>query len=206
MKNQKLITSLLIVFVSVICFTFCSKDIFSTVQVHGRVINYISKAPIQTSVTLFGDDRPASKESVVLGSASTNADGTFTLKTPAAVNNVYYLWSSSAGFEQSVTLKGGQNIDVGDILAGRYTFYCKINLISTSGSAIDISASDGAQVHYNAGTNTTYLASRTFDFYSYQGATYYISYKTYPGGVEADSTRYLTLPSTPDTLSTTIRY
>ena len=211
MKNHSLIKSLLIIFISIVSFTFCKKNIFFHVELNGRVINYITKAPIQANIVLWGNDPPGDNYSVNLGNTSTDANGYFLLRTYAAHNpeyNIVVTASPNQPIQQLVKLSNGKNIYIGDVLMGYYTFYCKVTLVSVSGSAIDFNdLGDGAQTHYNAGTDTTITVSKKIDYYLYKTLhDYHISFKNYPNGVPADSSRFIVLPSTPDTLVTTIRY
>ena len=171
----------------------------------------MTKAPLQASISLSTGEPPDSKGNTVFGSYTTNADGSFDIKSEGGWNSApYYLViSEKSGFIQSsYQVKNKQNVDVGDVLMGSYTFYCKVTLNPTDNSAIDFMNINTTQVHFNAGTATQFLASATYTFDEYfgpMGNGFTIVYKTYPGGVEKETVISVPAPTT-NTLSVTINY
>lgn len=198
------------------CFAFwsCEKKLFKKVEVSGKVVNYISKTPVQTQLQLWNTEQTGNRGAVYLGTTSTNSDGTFDLKAPADKEGVYFLiWGGSNDYFLQVDLQDGHNIDIGNILDGVFTFFCKITLVSVSNSAIDIGAdsfnstASAPSFHFNPGTSTQLLVSQTYNYNSYQqnNGGFPISYKTTLGGISKDSTIYVPAPNA-DTLSVTINY
>jgi len=204
----------IIITLSFFCFGFlsCDKDPFTHIEFHGRVVNYMTKAPLQASINLSTGEPPDNKGNTVFGSYTTNADGSFDIKSEGGWNSTTY-WlviSEKSGYiQQSYQVKHGQNADVGDVLMGSYTFYCKVTLNPTDNSAIDfVVGGPSTTSHFNAGTATQFLASATYTFDEYfgpMGNGFTIVYKTYPGGVEKETVISVPAPNT-DTLSVTINY
>lgn len=206
MKNVKYITTLLVFFG--FGFWSCEKKLFSHVEVHGRTINYMTKSPVQSTVELWNTEQISEKDAVFLGSTKTNSDGTFDLKTQADREAQYWLRVYNNTFIKE-TLNGGTNVDVGNILIGTYTFYCKITLVPISNSAIDISTIGYSQVsyHFNSGTATQVLVNQTYDYDTYKKNknSFPIFYRTYPSITTKDTTIYVSANTT-DTLQVTINY
>ena len=186
-------------------FLFCQKKLFKNVEVHGRVINYITGAPEQAGINLYGNAGPSDQNSIDMVRSHTYGDGTFYIKSKAAESEVYYLQvlpTSSTGLDTNIVLKDGQNVDIGNFLAGSYTFFCRVTIIPVTGSAIDIGNS-----HYTAGTSTQFMLSSTMniDTYTALNHMYVLVYKTYPAVIAKDSSIYVPIHST-DTLNCTIYY
>jgi hypothetical protein len=120
MKKRKFISAIFIL----ACFilTNCDKRPFAHIELHGRVLDSKTSAPVQATVTLWTGETPHSKGSTSFGSVSTNSDGTFDIKSKAGWNsNDYYLEvvnSTSTGASSTYmkyTVNKNQNIDVGII-------------------------------------------------------------------------------------------
>ena len=169
----------------------------------------MTKQPIQASVSLYGDEPAGVLHSFYLGETKTNSDGTFSFKTPADRSREYYLHvvpqSGNVG-DQRVYLSENKNTDIGDFHTGDYTFYCKVNLVPVTNSAIDFPYLPTGALHFNTGASTQFLTSRTFNYsyYLYSGP-FFIRYRTYPSGIATDSTILIPITS-PDTLNVTIQY
>jgi len=161
---------------------------------------------VQATINLSNAATPSSKVN-----ATTNTDGSFDLKSQGEWNsNNYYLEITevnSSYIRMSYTINNRQNIDVGNILRGSYTFYCKVTLNPIDNSAIDFYGITAVQTHFNAGTATQFLCSATYSFDQYNlfAKNFPISYKIYPGGSVKDTVVYVSAP-TVDTLSVTINY
>ena len=108
---------------------------------------------MQATINLSNAATPSSKVN-----ATTNTDGSFDLKSQGEWNsNNYYLEITevnSSYIRMSYTINNRQNIDVGNILRGSYTFYCKVTLNPIDNSAIDFYGITAVQTHFNAGTAT----------------------------------------------------
>jgi hypothetical protein len=190
----------------------CQKKLFWHVEMHGRVLNFVTKAPEQAEITLYSNGRPGHGGSINVGSTTTNVNGTFDLKTPS-YRYKYYL--DVAGTPSGVDnnpieiepiLKDGHNVDVGDFYIGYFTYFCKVTLVPVSTSAIDFKPGMGmTTIHFNSGTSTQFM-SHEKRAYDYNPDNYQICFTTYPGGIPKDSC--ITIPThlKPDTLSLTIQY
>lgn len=173
----------------------------------------MTKAPLQASISLSTGEPPDEKGNTVFGSYTTNANGSFDIKSEGGWNSAPYYLVISEGNQGGFTqlsynnVKNKQNVDVGDVLMGSYTFHCKVTVNPIDNSAIDFVNLGSANHHYNAGTSTQFLCSVTYssDEYFMFGKSLDIAYKIYPGGVEKD-TGISVLALTPDTLSVTINY
>lgn len=210
LKKPVYIVTLLVFF----CFAFwgCQKKLFKKVELHGRVLNFITKAPINASITLYGNYSSSNQTSTFLGSTNTNGDGTFSLKTPAAVHEKYDLRITdniSLTLNPNVSLKDNSDIDIGTLFMGTFTFNCKITINPIDGSAIDIlfAGANATNIHFNAGTSTSFKTFQTYDYSAYHqnNNSFPIRYRKYPVGVAKDTTVFVPAPNQ-DTLSVTINY
>jgi hypothetical protein len=212
MKKSNLIT-LLIIVIS-FGFSFCNKRPFAHIEIHGRVVNYVTKAPVPSTISVYTGQRPGSKGSTFFGSTSTNSDGSFDFKSHAGWNsNDYYLEvhpainSGNNSRELLCTVNKNQNLDVGDILTGSFTYFCKVTLISTSGAALDFKdIGSTSQTHFNAGATTTIMANKTYDYdvHLIFGNFYHIGYRI--SSSTADSNLFVPINTPPDTCVATIHY
>jgi len=177
----------------------------------------MTKAPIQANISLYTGQRPGSKASVLFGTTSTSSDGSFDIKSNAGWNsNVYYLEvlptinTGNTSRELEYPINKNQNINVGDVLTGSYTFYCKVTIVPMTASAIDFPGlgSSYSTLHFNSGTSTQFVTHSSMDYDVYENVfqhTYRISYTIYPSGIAKDTAIYVPINS-PDTLSVSINY
>lgn len=199
------------------CFTFwfCEKRPFANIEITGRVINFWTKAPEPTQIQLWvGGASPGSKGTTQYGSCSTNADGTFDIKSNAEWNGDSYTLmfiptnSNAISFYKSYTVSKNKTLDVGDILGGFVFLTCKVTLNSVSGDSIKFLQIGGTpQTVFSAGTHTVITATSYADnsFQKISGNYFYtIIYKL--SNSTADSTIMVPLNPPSDTTSVTINY
>ncbi len=176
------------------------------------MVNFWDKSPASAQIALWvGGGQPGEKGTTQFGTYSTNADGSFNIKSNAQWNGDDYKLVVSSGNNTtgaSCTVAKHKSVDVGDIVTGDFTFKCKVNLHSVSGasiSLIDIGTTSQA-TSYSAGTNTIVTASKTYDYSLYQvfGNFYHIGYKLSTS--TADSNIFVPLHQPTDTTSVTINY
>jgi hypothetical protein len=127
-------------------FLSCQKKTFKRIEVHGRLVNFITNEPITGKVDLYADGfknfgKQQDSGRVLLASVQANSDGTFSLKSSASKGDNYYLridnqiyapraWPASS--YSYIQVKQGENNDIGDIPWGKYTFVIKIKLVPTT--------------------------------------------------------------------------
>lgn len=210
-------------------FGFCKKRLFKDIEVSGRILNFISKKPVDNGwFSMETGSVHQSGKNVAIGQVQTHSDGTFFLKSKAAYTNQYQYQVSSTQFRtgtypfqsfiaKDVTLAPGQSINLGDFFVGEFTFICKVNIIPVTTSAFEIDSfymtEQVPQVwgapfpvaHFNAGTTAQFIARHTADYNDFDGK-YQICYSTFPGGVKKDSCITIQTNFRPDTLSVTIQY
>ncbi|HEX7414538.1 MAG TPA: hypothetical protein VF411_10890 [Bacteroidia bacterium] len=174
----------------------------------------MTKAPVPATIELWvGDNSPGNKGTTCYGTYFTNPDGSFDVKSNTQWNgNQYHLYikaGNSVGQVLEYQLNYNKNKDIGDILTGSYTFLCKVTIHPVSGSAIDFpyAGPNATNIHFNAGTITTFMTTYLWPYDSYimSGKRFPINYKTYPGGVAKDTNIFVPITS-PDTLRVTINY
>ena len=100
----------------------CKKRPFANVELHGRIMNSSTNTPLQATLELYHGARPGENHSIRFADASTNADGTFDIKSKAGWNSDdYYLLIKTTvnGFFSVQAIKyhvsRNQNLDVGNI-------------------------------------------------------------------------------------------
>ncbi len=212
MNKSKLIIAILIF--SALTFWFCQKKMFDTVEVHGRVVNYITKIPILTDISLMADDATTAKDvpQISLCKVGSESNGYFDIKTNASARGNYNLLigEESYKYKISVNPKENSNTNLDDVLIGDYTFNCQVTLVPVSSSDIDFyrnGIGNSPDLHFNAGTSTqfTYTSKYSIQDYNTTGHYFWLWYKTYPGGVTSYSLATIPINSG-NTLSITINY
>jgi hypothetical protein len=211
MKKIGLIT---IIIFSLFLFCFCQKKLFKHVEIHGRVLNYITKQPVMMQVQLRCRERGSGSSYTqgryIMATTWPNTDGTFYIKSGAAKEGGgYYLEvEDKPALWERITLVEGKNNDLGDILVGNYTFYCKVTLVPVTNSSIDIINRDGGNdTHFNSGTSTLYLSheNKIKDKYN-QNPNYTVEYYVNdPSGTRTYKSVSVPSPNG-DTLNAVINY
>lgn len=132
------------VFLLVVCFssTDCRQTkIFRKLRLKGRVVNYITGAPISNvPVALKANDVHSSSSyseaSVSLGSAITNSNGEFLIESNVSKGSIHYIvlgnnFDRFSKYDCVFKTEGGDE-NIGDIKYGKYTFNYKLHIVSNS--------------------------------------------------------------------------
>jgi hypothetical protein len=103
----------------------CDKRPFANVELHGRVMNSATNAPLAADIQLWTGSPPGNKSSTKFGSTSAYSDGTFDIKSKAGWNSdEYYLLfilktnvnGAGSALTKKYTIPKNHNLNVGDIL------------------------------------------------------------------------------------------
>ena len=186
----------------------------------------MTKAPIEATIQVHTDISIGSEEDTYLGSGSSSGDGTFNFKIYPSDAYYVFIEPPNDNGESIIQphLSRYKTTDLGTILSGTYTFYCKIKLVPVTNSAISVGSygvvslgnnlgnNTPTSYTFNAGTSTQVLISQTYGYggYNYNKNCFPIFYTTYASGVVnngmgKDSTIFVPAPNQ-DTLSVTINY
>jgi hypothetical protein len=196
------------IIILIICFFIfgaCKKKLFKHVAVQGRMLNYITKSPLTANVYVSAYEARGSRNSVDLGHTQTGNDGSFSIRTSAVRTGKYYIdiIGSQPLYGGEFIIPDGSTKDFGDVLAGQFTFICKVTIVPVSTSAIDFPFLETGALHFNAGTATQFVTTQTIKAYDFSNV-FTIAFDT------SGTRTFRKIPissSTPqDTLFTTINY
>lgn len=125
----------------------CKKKLFAKVEVKGTLTDYFTNQPIQSSVSLAGNDgnEKNAQPAISLKTIVTDANGNFSIKSSAVKTGNYYLsfhsinmnsikgWYENVGKINKVKISEKTTKDFGQLFESTHTFYCKVTLNYTSG-------------------------------------------------------------------------
>lgn len=150
---------------------------FKNIEVHGRLVNFFTKQPIQNvEVRLRANDAHSASSyaeaRILLDSYSTDNNGDFVLKSKASKQDDYqiqldtedhiYSYSSVDTF---FTSKPNNIIYIGNIYSGEHLFWFKIQFFSTTGNCAWVYSQNQQYVKINSGTDTTIVFNSLLSYY-----------------------------------------
>ena len=187
---------------------FCRKSLFKRITFTGRVVNYITKAPVITNLRFVAYTGHSNQIAEQLGNTQTDANGNFSIKCYAWQNNDYRVFDDNAGGAPVGSASGSK--DFGNLEGGKCTFLLKVTIVPVSTSAIEfpVSGPNNTLLHFNAGTSTSFVTSwDNVNKYQFdgRGQKFSLESSTFPGGVQSDTLRQIPITSL-DTLRVTINY
>jgi len=207
----------------VMTFFFCQKKVFGHIEVHGRLINYMTQQPTTGKVELVTDRAGLNSQYGVLSVVDAKEDGTFSLNSKPAVSGKYFLRVDNVKFDiraypdtdkWEINVSANHKNDLGDIKAGDYTFICKIKIVpvSNNNSIWFFSEDQKSFTYYPPQTYATIIQTKkiTYQYFVYE-PVYRLSCRIETYDNLPDSyiwpNKTFNLPiSGPDTLYTTINY
>lgn len=184
----------------------CEKRMFHTINIKGQVLHVFTREPMAgLSVDLASDNKfSGSSETVPIARGKTDSNGFFSINGSASKAPSYYLHVNGKTIRFSMN-KHDKVHDVGTILSGSKTFFCKVKLESDSGRCLVLY--NPVMQRTNGKPDTVVLAS--IELSSDTGTVVFpITYETSvcnSGSYQKRSYSF-TVPVHSDTLNYTIHY
>lgn len=178
------------------------------------MINFWTKAPEPTQIQLWvGGGQPGEKGTTEYGTYSTNADGTFDVKSNAQWNGTEYKLvfipnDGSGYFTKDYSLNKHQTLNVGDLFAGTVVIgFCQTHLNSVSGASINLTQFGSvSNTTFSAGTHTVLTAQFPILQNGNAPIPFPCQFKYRLSTSTTDSTIIVPLHPPADTTSITINY
>lgn len=173
------------------------------------MLHFFTKKPIVSTITLrTGTSGLGIPNGTWLTSAIASPNGEFTLRSKPSQSDDYSLFVDNVAWDvlnnnARVELEEKKIVNLGDILTGEQTIFCRIHLQSVSGFSIELSS---PKFHaFAAGTNTTFIDSKKFTYQEFKssGSIYRISYEVV--GFQTFNTAFTPI-TTSDTVDVNISY